>query len=98
MEKLKPYYSLSVIKTLIDEGRISSTISALSGGAKLGLSFAEIVTIASELKPRAFYKSMTTHKNSRIWQDVYRPKTKVGNIYLKLTVTDDVIIVSFKEL
>ncbi|MEN6602009.1 MAG: type II toxin-antitoxin system MqsR family toxin, partial [Bryobacteraceae bacterium] len=34
----------------------------------------------------------------RIWQDVYRPKTPVGDVYLKLTVIDDVLIVWFKEL
>jgi motility quorum-sensing regulator/GCU-specific mRNA interferase toxin len=32
------------------------------------------------------------------WQDVYRPTTPVGEVYLKLTVIDDVLIVSFKEL
>ncbi len=45
-----------------------------------------------------FYKSMTTHANNRIWQDVYRPVTQAGEVYLKLTVIDDVLIVSFKEL
>ncbi len=29
---------------------------------------------------------------------VYRPNTKAGEVYLKLTVIDDVLIVSFKEL
>lgn len=41
---------------------------------------------------------MTTHANHRIWQDVYRPKTAVGQVYLKLTIIQDVLIVSFKEL
>jgi motility quorum-sensing regulator/GCU-specific mRNA interferase toxin len=41
---------------------------------------------------------MTTHADHRIWQDVYRPKTPAGEVYLKLTVIDDVLIVSFKEL
>ena len=45
-----------------------------------------------------FHKSMTTHADHRIWQDVYRPVTEVGEVYLKLTVIDDVLIVSFKEL
>jgi motility quorum-sensing regulator / GCU-specific mRNA interferase toxin len=31
-------------------------------------------------------------------QDVYRPMTPAGEVYLKLTVIDDVLIVSFKEL
>lgn len=29
---------------------------------------------------------------------VYRPNTPYGEVYLKLTVVDDVLIVSFKEL
>jgi motility quorum-sensing regulator/GCU-specific mRNA interferase toxin len=46
-----------------------------------------------------FYKSMTTHADHQIWQDVYRAKTIGGDeVYLKLTVIDDVLIVSFKEL
>ena len=46
-----------------------------------------------------FYKSMTTHADHRIWQDVYHAKTSRGaEVYLKLTVIDDVLIVSFKEL
>ena len=45
-----------------------------------------------------FHKSMTTHIDHTIWQDVYRPSTPVGDVYLKLSVIDDVLIVSFKEL
>ncbi len=41
---------------------------------------------------------MTTHADHRIWQDVYRPATVAGDIYLKLTVIDDVLVVSFKPL
>jgi motility quorum-sensing regulator/GCU-specific mRNA interferase toxin len=43
-----------------------------------------------------FYKSMTTHADHRAWQDVYHAKTANGDeVYLKLTVIDDVLIVSF---
>jgi motility quorum-sensing regulator/GCU-specific mRNA interferase toxin len=42
---------------------------------------------------------MTTHADHRIWQDVHRARTAHGDeVYLKLTVIDDVLIVSFKEL
>ncbi len=40
---------------------------------------------------------MTTLADSKVWQDVYRPTTRVGAVYLKLTVIDDLLIVSFKE-
>ena len=45
-----------------------------------------------------FYKSMTTQADHRVWQDVYHPNTPAGEVYLKLTVIDAVLIVSFKEL
>ena len=41
---------------------------------------------------------MTTHSDHRIWQDVYRPNTPAGRVYLKLTVIDDVLIVSYRSL
>ena len=41
---------------------------------------------------------MTPHADHRIWQDVYHPATVAGDIYLKLTVIDDVLVVSFKPL
>ncbi len=67
------------------------------GGAALGLDFNGILEVVMSLTPADFCKSMTTHSNHRIWQDVYRTHTQVGEIYLKLTVIEDVLIVSFKE-
>lgn len=81
---------------MVAAGKVRSTISALAGGAALG--FEEIVGVVVALTPKDFYKSMTTHTDHRVWQDVYRPKTPAGKVYLKLTVIDDVLIVSFKEL
>lgn len=98
MEKRTPHCQLSVVKTLVEAGRVRATVTALSGGAALGLDFEGMVSIVEALTPQDFYKSMTTHSDHRIWQDVYRPVTIVGEIYLKLTVIDDVLIVSFKEL
>jgi motility quorum-sensing regulator / GCU-specific mRNA interferase toxin len=54
--------------------------------------------VVLSLSIRDFFKSMTTHEDHRIWQDVYRPMTSKGAVYLKLTVIEDVLIVSFKEL
>ncbi len=98
MERRTPHCKLSVIKTLLAAGRVRSTVSALAGGAALGYNFAGIVAIVEALTPKDFYKSMTTHADHRVWQDVYRPSTPAGDVYLKLTVINDVLIVSFKEL
>ena len=64
----------------------------------LGLDFEGMLSVLTALTTADFYKSMTTHADHRVWQDVYRPMTPVGEVYLKLTVVDDVLIVSFKEL
>ena len=64
----------------------------------MGLDFEEMLSVLTALTTADFYKSMTTRANHRVWQDVYRPMTPVGEVYLKLTVVDDVLIVSFKEL
>ena len=97
MEKRTPHCKLSVVKELVLAGRVRTTYSALSGGAALGLDFEGMVSVIKALTARDFHKSMTTHADHRIWQDVYRPRTIVGEVYLKLTVIDDVLIVSFKE-
>lgn len=60
--------------------------------------FDGMLAVVMALTATDFHKSMTTHADHRIWQDVYRPTTPVGEVYLKLTVIDDVLIVSFKEL
>ncbi len=98
MEKSTPHCRLPVVKAMIEAGKVRSTISALAGGAALGFDFAGIVEVVLALTPADFYKSMTTHADHRVWQDVYRPMTAAGEVYLKLTVIDDVLIVSFKEL
>lgn len=98
MEKRTPHYRISVIKSLIKEGKVRTTGSALAGGAALGFDLNGMIDVVMGLTARDFYKSMTTHADHRLWQDVYRPATTAGEVYLKLTVIDDVLIVSFKEL
>lgn len=97
MEKGTPHCKLAVVKAMLAAGKVRATYTALAGGAGLGFDFAEMVAVIAALTPADFYKSMTTHADHRIWQDVYRPETSAGEVYLKLTVMDDVLIVSFKE-
>ena len=98
MEKRTPHCPLPAIKTLIEASKVRTTHAARSGTNALGFDYAEMLAVVAGLKPTDFYKSMTTHADHTIWQDVYRPSTMVGDVYLKLTVIDDVLIVSFKEL
>ena len=68
------------------------------GASELGFELEGMLDVVSALVPTDFYKSMTTHADRTVWQDVYRPSTRMGHVYFKLTIMDDVLIVSFTEL
>ena len=45
-----------------------------------------MVAMVLALTPKDFYKSMKTYADHKVWQDVYRPTTKAGEVYLKSSV------------
>lgn len=100
MEKSTPHCKLSVVQGMVERGQVRATATAFSGARELGINdLAGMCAVVMSLTTANFYKSMTTYADHRIWQDVYRTKTTGGDeVYLKLTVIDDVLIVSFKEL
>jgi len=98
MEKRTPHYKLAAVKTLVEVGKVRATRSARIGATALGFELPDMLAVVMALAPADFYKSMTTHADHTIWQDVYRPSTRASDVYLKLTIIDDVLIVSFKEL
>lgn len=100
MEKSTPHCKLSVVQGMVEHGQVRATATAFSGARELGINdLAGMCAVVMSLTTANFYKSMTTFADHRIWQDVYHVKTTGGDeVYLKLTVIDDVLIVSFKEL
>ena len=98
MEKPTPHCKLTAVHALVAAGKVRTTHTARVGATALGLGLADMLGVVQQLTAADFYKSMTTHADHKVWQDVYRPCTAVGEVYLKLTVIDDVLIVSFKEL
>jgi motility quorum-sensing regulator/GCU-specific mRNA interferase toxin len=98
MEKRTPHCKLAVVKALVEAGKVRTTHAARTGANELGFELSDMLAVVMALAPADFYKSMTTHVDYTVWQDVYRPSTQAGDVYLKLTVIDDVLIVSFKEL
>ena len=98
MEKPTPHCKLLVVKALVEAGKVRATSSARLGATALGLDLPDMLAVVMALTPADFFKSMTTQAEHTVWQDVYRPSTQAGDVYLKLTVIDDVLIVSFKEL
>ena len=86
------------VKALVEANKVRTTHAARACANDLGFGLSDMLAVVMALTPADFYKSMTTHVDHTIWQDVYRPNTAAGDLYLKLTVIDDVLIVSFKEL
>ncbi|MFS8332903.1 type II toxin-antitoxin system MqsR family toxin, partial [Escherichia coli] len=89
--------ALSEHKTLSISWSHYPTRSALLNADELGLDFDGMCNVIIGLSESDFYKSMTTYSDHTIWQDVYRPRLVTGQVYLKITVIHDVLIVSFKE-
>ena len=98
MEKSAPHCKLTVVKILLNAGRFRVTRVARIGAEAMGIDYHGMLAVVSALQPTDFYKSMTTHADHTIWQDVYHASTSAGGVYIKLTVIDDLLIVSFKEL
>lgn len=98
MEKRTPHCKLTEVKVLVADGKVRVTHSARLAATALGLDLVDMLTVVTALTSDDFHQSMTTHADSTVWQDVYRPRTPFGDVYLKLTVIHDVLIVSFKEL
>jgi motility quorum-sensing regulator/GCU-specific mRNA interferase toxin len=98
MEKRTPHCRLTEVKTLVAAGKVRAIHLARIGATGLGFELSDMLAVVMALTAADFYKSMTTHADQTVWQDVYRPSTRAGDVYLKLTVIDDVLIVSFKEL
>lgn len=99
MEKLKAHYSLQAVRLIVSrEGERSFTFAAQRGAEKLGLSCAEAIDVVLTLTHTMLYKSMTTHHDNTVWQDVYHAPCPNGKIaYIKLTLQAGVVVIQFKE-
>jgi motility quorum-sensing regulator/GCU-specific mRNA interferase toxin len=99
MEKRRAHYSLLHVKALIlVRGADAFTLTALTNARLMGLSAAQAVGVISSLTPAMFYKSMTAHFDSSVWQDVYHAPTPVGRCaYIKLMLQDVAVVIQFKE-
>ena len=100
MEKRKPHYDLAGVKTAVKQrGEDAFTATALVGAQAMGLDTAQAVSVVCSMTRTDFFKSMTTHASSQIWQDVYHPVAPNGKVaYVKVTLrVDGSIVIQFKE-
>ena|SRR3989338_87250 len=99
MEKRVKTYDLEVIKRVFSSTKtLRITATALGNARALGFSQQDIIDAIQQLKGRDFVKSMTTHNDHRIWQDVYHTEFNHFILYIKFQ-RDELghFIISFKE-
>lgn len=96
MEKGTAHYPLWRVRELVGAKQVTLTRAARDGATALGFDLAGLLEAIAALEPSDFYKSMTTHADHTVWQDVYRPLTRHGWVYLKLTVSAGLLVVTFK--
>lgn len=101
MEKQVPHYKLTDIQAVVaDPTSQPFTMTALRGGLALGLTEPEMRKVVIALKRSNFYKSMTTHHDHKVWQDVYHGQAPDGTaVYIKITGYTDgrPPVIQFKE-
>lgn len=100
MEKRKPHYDLAAVKAVVRQrGADAFTATALVGARCMGLDAVQAIGVVCAMTHADFYKSMTTHAASQVWQDVYHPATLNGPVaYVKVTLrTDGSVVIQFKE-
>lgn len=99
MEKRLPHYDLARVQAAVARlGAAAFTKTALDGGRAMGLTTAEMLAVIAALSRRDFRKSMTTHADHRVWQDVYHAATPARKeAYIKITLRQWAPVIQFKE-
>ena len=99
MEKISPHYCLSDILTQMQSvPDMNITVSARSVIRAAEMSQDGTLAVVESLTRQNLYKSMTTHANHRVWQDVYHGEWCNTALYIKFQRTGEYFVVSFKEL
>ena len=99
MEKRSPHYRLSTIqKQMSSVEMMNLTLSAQNGIRMAGMDKESALEVVQGLARTDFYKSMTTNKDHRIWQDVYHAAWHGKPLYVKFQQAGEYFVVSFKEL
>lgn len=86
MEKKTPHYNLQSIQADVQRlGAVAFTKTALDGGRMMGMTLARMQRVIASLERGALYKSMSTHADHKVWQDVYHTYAYGLFIYIKVT-------------
>jgi motility quorum-sensing regulator/GCU-specific mRNA interferase toxin len=100
MEKHKAHYDLEAVKAaVLVRGIDAFTATAVRGLDEMGLGEVEGLSVVLGLQRGMLFKSMTTNRDHRVWQDVYHaPCPNDKTAYIKLTMQAGALVIQFKEL
>ena len=99
MEKGTPNYSLAdILAQMQSVPDMNLTVSARTGIRDAGMGQMDALAVVKTLTRKHFYKSMTTHADHRVWQDVYHGQWGDVSLYIKFQRAGEYFVVSFKEL
>lgn len=86
MEKHLPHYPLADIQSqMTTVQKMNLTVSARAGIRAVGMVQADALAVVQALTRKDFYKSMTTHVDHRVWQDVYHGQWNGAALYNKVS-------------
>jgi motility quorum-sensing regulator/GCU-specific mRNA interferase toxin len=90
---------LASVKALVLERGLSAfTRTALDNAWLMGLDPASALVVVLGLQRGMLFKSMTTHTDRRVWQDVYHAPCPNGRTaYIKVTIQAGATVIQFKE-
>ncbi len=99
MEKRSAHYDLGQLKlALLQVGIDGFTATARNNARLMGLDTAQALVVVQSLQRGMLFKSMTTHADSKVWQDVYLAPCPNGKTaYIKLTLREGAVVIQFKE-
>jgi len=100
MEKRKPHFPLARVKAAFaDPATLNRSFVSKQGADALNMDDVAVVEVIQTLASTDFDKSMTSHIDHRVWQDVYRPRIGDVELYVKFTLDarQALFLVSFKE-
>ena len=99
MKKSIAHYPLDEIKERVRVHDPRAFTQTASDNARLmGLDRVAAVSVVLGLKREMLFKSMTTHADHRVWQDVYHAPCPNGKTaYIKATIQAGATVIQSKE-
>jgi motility quorum-sensing regulator/GCU-specific mRNA interferase toxin len=100
MEKRRAHYDLRAIQAqMATVVGLRMTVTARHDALRAGITLQTAVAVIQALNQRCFYKSMTTHQDHGVWQDVYHGLWRGKSLYIKFQQdAAGYFTISFKEL